>query len=41
MENKKGNKKIVIIAIIIAAVILICSVGVLICSGVCSPKSDN
>ena len=41
MENKKGNKKIVIIAIIIAAVILIGTAGVLIFSGVFSPKIDN
>lgn len=40
MENNKSKKKI-IIAVIIAAVLLIGTAGVLIFSGVFSPKTDN
>ena len=41
MENKKSKKKTVIITVIIAAVILIGTAGVLIFSGVFSPKFDT
>lgn len=41
MENKKSKKKTVIITVIIAAVILIGTAGVLIFSGVFSPKIDT